>query len=139
MKLNISNKTKIEAALAAVNGHASRHAYTEQDEILDLIDRANQKLERLQLPKKDWVGAQISATSGSEVSNAYARQGFRRAATHVVIERFPSGWFLTLVEKAEVWQQGGAENLVLTPEQDAIAVYKLRQGYTVQQVQEAVA
>ena len=131
MKINIANKAAVEAALGEANGRASAHCFKTQKEIVEIVCRAEIRLAAMGLPKKAQTGIEIIAVSGEAVSNAYAKKSFSRAAARVNIVRTSTGWFMTRCERANVGQQGGSENMILTPAQDKAAVAALRSTYSV--------
>lgn len=136
IKITVDNVAQIEAALQAVNGRAQAHCYTTFTEIESLAETAEDSLGDLGIPKGLRHGASWNETSGGRVSNSYDRNGHRRQATRVMIERRVSGWYLTTIAKAEISQQGGgAGRLTLTADQDAEAVRRMRSSYSVKAAQ----
>ena len=132
IRITESNAAAIESLLKAVNGRAAEHAYTRYSEIENLTAAAEAKLEALGLPKARRAGAQLAEISGAEVSNSYAKKAFHRAATSVRLERRPSGWYLVCATATTIGASGGGKgSLILTAEQDAEAVRRLRAGYSV--------
>lgn len=134
IKVVESNKAKIEAALHAVNGHASQHAYTSYGEIAGLSARADRGLVGLGIAKSHHQGAVLKAVSGGRVPNAYK---YTRRATFVALERRSAAWWLIEVAATDIYKDGGKERLHLTQRQDVIAVEALRAGYSIQPPQEA--
>ena len=133
IRITEANAAAIEAALKAVNGKAEAHAYTTFGEIDSLAAAAEAKLEALGLPKSSHrCGALWTETSGSAVSNSYAKKAFGRAATRVRLQRRPSGWYLVGAVATTIGASGGGKGeLILSAEQDAEAVRRLRAGYYV--------
>lgn len=129
IKIHKDNATAIEAALAAVNGRATAHAYTSAAEIIAIASAAEQRMETLGISKKDRTGARAHAVSGDRVPNAYK---YSRQGTRATIERKSATWHLTHVAQCTLYEDGGLAVLELTPAQDAAAVCKLRSSYTVQ-------
>ena len=125
--ITTKNAGKIEAALRAVNGNASRHAYTSFDEIAAEAACAERKVLAL-LTKTRAVGARFMSTSGGSVPNSYK---YTRVGTSVVMERRRTGWVLVGAERSTLWSTAPKSTLVLTAEQDAAAVARLRAGYAV--------
>ena len=122
IKVNPENRETIENALSEVNGKASAHAYTDFQEIENLVKMGETRLESLGVPKKARAGALILATSGGAVSNSYNKRGFSRVATFVRIERKSADWFLVKIEKKSIGQTGGAVCVYLTKDQKAEVV-----------------
>jgi hypothetical protein len=131
IKIVPENATAIETALQAVNGNAYTHTYVTYKDVESVALKGARRLDAMDLPKKARIGAAVTSTSGEEVARAYCRKGFSRVATRITVECRPTGWFLTNVEKAEIYQLAGGWSLRLTAEQDAEAVRRLRQRYTV--------
>jgi len=132
IRITEANAAAIEMALKAVNGRATTHAYTHYSEIEALAAAAEAKLEAIGLPKAQRANAQWEETSGSAVSNSYAKKAFSRAATIVRLQRRPSGWLLLSASATTIGASGGGKGvLILNAEQDAEAVRRLRAGYSV--------
>jgi hypothetical protein len=135
MKLKISNNpadmAKIEDALRSVNGQADRHTYSSASEIIAVANKAEQELDRLLLPKKNRAGAVATKTSGGKVHTSYK---YRRIATYIEMKRGSRHWFLTYALKVEVFPDNPDRRLsiILTEEQDKIAVEAFRKSYHVQ-------
>ena len=121
------NAEKIEAALRAVNGSASRHAYTSFNDIAAEAARAERKVLAL-LTKTQAAGARFLSTSGGSVPNSYRHA---RVGTSVVLERRRAWWVLVSAERSTLRDTAPTAKLVLTVEQDAAAVARLRAGYVV--------
>lgn len=119
-------KIKLEKcadALAAVNGDAKAHTYT-QHALMAVADRAEAQLDALGLTQAQRAGAVVHCVSGGSVSNAYK---YSRALTRATLTRTSGGWWLTAVSCVNGW--AGFEALYLTESQDAAAVAHLRKGY----------
>ena len=114
MKINIQNSEKITAALAAVNGRASRHAYTLAEEIREIAAEAEAALADCQIARSRRGGARVRSTSGTAVPNSY--QG-RRAGTAVTLSRSATGaWFLIDAARVDLYTAGGGLERVTLPE-----------------------
>ena len=136
IKITQANAQKIVAALAAVNGRATAHAYTEYHEIARAAEAAERRLEGLGIQKAARAGAVLWSVSGHSVPSAYK---YSRQATGVRLERRATGWFFASASPVTIWKEGGASDLLLTEEQDARAVEVLRMGYRVQRPVAAIA
>jgi hypothetical protein len=129
IRITPENAEAIEAALAAVNGKAERHAYTLTSELDRLARAAEAELMSLVGAEKYAPGATWVETSGATVANSY---GYRRDATRVTLTRRPTGWFLTEATSVQIHAQGGGRGrLTLTQAQDERAVAVLRARYAV--------
>lgn len=129
MKINISDKEAVRAALAAVNGRAMAHAYTLPSEIAAVADYAEGTLARLAVPKAARKGARYLSQSGSKLPNSYK---YAATGTTVTLERGATAWFLVDVTACDI-RPGAAPfyRLTLTPDQDAIAIAAVRRQYGV--------
>jgi len=134
MKLKISNnpedQARIEDVLRSVNGAASSHTYSSASEILEIAKEAEEKLDRLGLPKKNRAGAFAEKTSGYKMPKAYK---YRRLATYVKLARGSRDWYLTCALKVEIYPDAPDRRLsiTLTEEQDKIVVDTFRKNYHV--------
>jgi len=134
MKLKISDNpidmAKIDEVLQSINGEASMHTYSSASEIIAIAQQAEAKLDRLLLPKKYRAGAVAEKTSGGKMPTSY---GYRRIATRVELTRGARDWYLTYVLRIEVFPDNPGRHLflILTQEQDKIAVENFRKSYHV--------
>ena len=131
IKIVNTNALAIQAALDAVRGRATEHTHSGAVEIVAIADTAEKTVIALVGSKKTAIGAKVFDTSGLAVSNAYSRKAYARVATAIEIERRSTAWYLTDIVKTEIGQHGGNRRILLTGEQDALAVAKLRSGYLV--------
>jgi hypothetical protein len=120
MKIRIE---KCAAALAAVNGQATEHTYTEYA-LEHVAARAEAQMTALGLTQAQRAGAVVHCVSGGSVPNAYK---FSRWLTRATLTRTSGGWWLTAASRVSGW--AGFEALYLTEQQDAAAVAHLRKGY----------
>jgi len=90
MRINISNKEKIEQELGKVQKNAKVRTIEYQD-IITAANEAGDKLSHL-LPKKEWVGLVVSADPQAQhFPNAYK---FTPESTQFILERGDRDWFL---------------------------------------------
>ena len=95
MRINITNKEKIEAALAEVQKLSQVRMIGYQD-ILDAVKYSEEKLSNILL-KKDWVGLKVQADpNAQQFPNAYK---YRPESTQFVLEKGVNDWFLTRLER----------------------------------------
>jgi hypothetical protein len=120
MKIKLDN---CAAHLAAVNGKAEQHTYS-QRELERVAERAEAQLEQLGIPKAERPGAYVRCVSGGKVPSAYK---YSRKLTSARLTRTSGGWWLTDCKLIDHFE--GYECLYLTPTQDDTAVAKLRKGY----------
>lgn len=129
IKITVENSAAIEAALAAVNGKATRHTYTTAGAILALADMGEIKLEKLGLPKAERAGARHISQSGSILPAAYQNVAI---TTRVVIERRSGAWWLVNVQKDALHPRTKpTSEYFLTVAQDAKAIEVLRRAYNI--------
>jgi hypothetical protein len=130
IKIVTENSAAIHDALRAVNGKAETHTYKYWTQIVDLSAYAEKCLANLGIPKAERAGAIYSAISGGQLPNAYK---YTAIGTAVEITRRSSAWYLTKVERADIYSgnRGKTDWLQVTAKQDAKAVEVLRRGYTI--------
>jgi hypothetical protein len=125
----------LHAALSEVNGRATTHTASVGD-ITRWADAAEAKLEALGISKADRIGAALRHESGEKLPGAYSARSraSRVKRTWVCIERRATGWFVTRMIAQDYWPQAQpASMLVLSSDQDAIAIAALRRGYKISQ------
>ena len=131
IKIKITDTEKLRAALAQVNGAATRHTAGVWA-VADQAAQAEAHLEVLGLTKKDRPGAVRVHISGERVSNAYVRKNWSdRVATFIRLERGSSGWFVTAISRAAVGQSGGWSETRLTVKQRDIATARFQSQFGV--------
>jgi hypothetical protein len=129
IKLAKENEAAIEAALKAVNGRASTHAWTTLFELEKAAFWAEKRLERLELPKAVRPGARFVAQSGETLPNAYKYQA---TTTTVELLRRGAGWYLVDAMQSGLYPKATPRHvLTLTPAQDAKAIEVLRRDYLI--------
>lgn len=118
----------LAAALEKANGRASAHT-ARPSNIRPVTERLEAQLADLGIAKAHRAGATAQYVSGDEVPTSYK---YARTVTVVRLTRSSSGWYVTGIETGEILPSAktGAF-LILTPEQDALAVAALRARYTV--------
>ena len=134
MKIRIveANRTKIHALLQEINGKSVSHTAGQQN-IFDLVELMEVRLDKLNIAKKDRAGATASGMSGGDVANAYK---YSRIVTSYDIERGASDWFLIVAKKDETYGNAAKPRLSLTVVQRDIAVSKFTAQFSVQKVVE---
>jgi hypothetical protein len=134
MKIKIveGNRTKIHALLGEINGKSVSHTAGQQN-IFDLAELMEVRLDKLNIAKKDRAGATASGMSGGDVRNAYK---YSRIVTSYNIERGASDWFLIAVSKYANYGNAAKPRLSLTVVQRDIAVSKFTSQFSVQKVLE---
>ena len=135
IKITEANRVAINALLDKINGKSVSHTASAQN-IFDLAEVMEVRLDKLKIAKKDRSGAIASGMSGGDVPNAYK---YSRIVNSYHIERGASDWFLIAANKIDNWGNASKDNLSLTPAQRDIAVHKFTSQFSVQAVVLAVA
>ena len=128
IKFDIKNAAKINALLGEVNGRASDHTYHSFNNFSVDAEALIWKIENILGGKKYCVGAKFSIESGGSVKNAYK---YTRIGTRISLECRASGWFVTNIQRADIWAKGGESKIVLTQTHHDQAVKVLRNGYQI--------
>ena len=130
IKITVANADSIRTALHTANGRAQAHTFTTFFEVNRLAIVAEKRLDDLGIPKASRAGAAYRERSGGPLANAYQNSAI---VTVVQLIRRSGGWYLDTVAEGQIWGGSKADNgtLTLTAAQDAIAVEKLRRGYSV--------
>jgi len=127
IKITLDNSAAIQAALNLVNGAATAHTAS-ANSILKLAMLAESKLISLVGSKKNAPGAVANWSSGEALPNAYK---YSRQISFITIERRAKNWYLTRVSLVTAWREAGKVSLVLTHEQNVIAINKFTTQYYV--------
>jgi hypothetical protein len=128
IKMSEPGSQELEDAIQDVNRRAKRHTFTAYDLAFYVAVEAERRLEKLGIPKTERAGAMFTAESGTELPNAY--HGVAVAATATILRR-SRDWYLISYERYDLWpNHRPRELLALTPDQDALAIKVLRQGYS---------
>ena len=135
IKLTEANRLKIHFLLGKINGKSVSHTASAQN-IFDLAELMEVRLDKFSIAKKDRGGAIASGMSGGDVPNAYK---YSRIVNSYDIERGASDWFLVAAVKIDNWGNAAKPRLSLTPAQRDIAVSKFTAQFAVQAVVLAVA
>lgn len=112
MKIRVGKqetKAELTRALEAVNGKAISFTITSETEIADAAVRAEEYLEKNEIPIRDRLGAKLifrPAGAGGE------RLSLKAISTEIELTRGRSGWYLTDVKRAPVYPRAGARFLV---------------------------
>lgn len=132
MKIRIveANRQKIHALLSEINGKSVSHTAGQQN-IFDLAELMEVRLDKLNIAKKDRAGATASGMSGGDVPNAYK---YSRIVTAYGILRGASDWFLVYAKRDETYGNAAKPRLSLTAAQRDIAVHKFTSQFSVQTV-----
>ena len=128
IKFDIKNAAKINVLLGEVNGRASGHTYYDFGDFKTEAERFIWKIEALLGGKKYCLGAKFYIESGGSVKSAYK---YTRIGTRISLECRASGWFVTNIQRADIWAKGGESKIVLTQAHHDQAVKVLRNGYQV--------
>ena len=96
-KINITNKSAINTVIAETEGKSKKRTMT-ASRVTELIKELEYTLSII-APKKEWVGSEFTLTTGTTVPSSYFGVAM---ATFVSIKRFPSGWFVTGIERLPI-------------------------------------
>ena len=132
IKITEANRQKIHALLVEINGKSVSHTASQQN-IFDLAELMEVRLDKFSIAKKDRSGAIASGMSGGDVPNAYK---YSRIVNTYTIERGATDWFLIDAQRDEVWGNADKNKLSLTVAQRDIAVSKFTSQFSVQGVVE---
>ena len=130
MKIKIveANRVAINALLDKINGKSVSHTAGQQN-IFDLAEMMELRLNKFGIAKKDRAGAKAFGMSGGDVPSAYK---YSRIINDYTIERGSSDWFLIAVSKYANYGNSAKPRLSLTPAQRDIAVAKFTAQFSVQ-------
>jgi len=131
IKVSATNKGRIESELKKANGKAYRNVISTYDEVEELCNSMEDRLDDIGLPKAERAGVEACSTAGDSVCNAYARKAFYRNATSVRVVRGSKSWYLTDAELDQIYQNGGKTELFLTKAQADKAVSVLLRSFTI--------
>lgn len=127
--LPVTAAEEITAALAEVNGRATSHTFTYASDVQHLALEAEKRLDALHIPKAARAGAVFIGESGERLPNAYK---YAAQTTTVTLVRKGKGWFVRHIARSSLYsRQTPTNELLLTPEQDALAVAAFRRAYKV--------
>ena len=132
IKIIDKNAPHITSALEIVHARAREHTYTAQA-IINIANLAELKLEVLGIPKGARRGASVAGRSGDKLPNSYK---YPRCVSFITIERRAGDWWLVNLHQHGTWGEAGGWFMSVTPEQDAIALRKLREDYHVKGVEQ---
>lgn len=128
MKLNVKNTTKISAAIDAVEGRAQVNTIS-AERLQNIATLAEKELAATGLPLAERKSARFEFRDAGPSAKAYS---WRQGATHVMIERGSSSWFLISVTRDEIHpQQRGLADLFLTQTQKDAAVRRFAESLRV--------
>lgn len=129
IKIAADNVADISTALFNANGRAEGHTLTSGSAVVDIAAVFEAQLVKLVGSKKSAVGARAFYQSGDQLPSAYK---YSRRVTLLTLERRSTGWYLTQAKAGESYREAGPQHLILTEEQDAIAVSIFKKSYRVQ-------
>ena len=118
IKIFTGNASAIKAALAAANGSATAHTFTDIEDVYCAADAAEAQLIKL-VSKKLASGAVYISQSGGALPNAYKHS---RKVTTIRLERRSSDWWLVAVVCHDAYREAGKSRLTLTETQRDFAV-----------------
>lgn len=99
--LKAADPTAIDDALAAVNGKAASHTYTQSSELVAIADMIEARLEKHGVPQKLRAGVEVTALSGVPTAKAYNRTSRTAIATQVRLSRGTSAWYIVGIGRVD--------------------------------------
>jgi hypothetical protein len=130
LKISESNAEAINQRLNQIQGKATVKILKFQG-VLSIAADAEMQLDNLGIAKKFRSGASYSYCPPGPWAKSYQ---YGQGATKISLIRGAKAWFLSAVVRTKVYPlQKGVEKLVLTENQDQIAVGNFRKGYAVSQ------
>lgn len=119
MKINVNQTQKTAAAIDAAEGRAQVNTIS-ADRLLGIASRAEQELDATGLPLAERKGARFEFRDAGPSAAAYK---YSQGATHVMLERGASAWYLISVQRLSVYpRQRQIADLYLIDAQKAAAV-----------------
>lgn len=105
----------IQPALDAANGKATAHTVTDAMDVVHLARRAEAQLADAGLPKAFRKGAILHYRPAGPAANAYK---YKAQTTRLTIERRGTAWYLTSVERDELYpKQAELFSICIAPDQ----------------------
>lgn len=133
IKIEKDNLTAIQSALDVVNGKSTSHTLHNASSILTMIEK-QEECAAILVGKSNLSGVKYIFQSGFEVTKSFK---YKRRGTQLTIERRSQNWFLTNVESIDLYQQCGKSQLMLTENQEQLAIKRFvkSSGFGVQKVE----
>lgn len=110
MKINPLDTVKLQAALDEAQ-HLSRSRTLTTSDVVSLVDDARAAADRL-LPRTHQVGCTYSYCEAG-LPNSYR---YKTNSTRISLERFPSGWFVTSIDRATIYPGESTTARLTVPE-----------------------
>lgn len=110
-KININNDKKVQDILDSEQGKARQRLLTASD-IQRAYAHASEKLDSLGIKKKNRIGCKVYLRPEKMPGN----YNYPANGTFARIERFTTGWFLTLVNRTTVGSCSGGQSESMTLE-----------------------
>lgn len=120
MRINISARDAIAAALEEVNGRAKSHVL-ESWHVESLSERAESDLESRGVPKKSRQGVRVTYSPAGP-GKAYSRKARSVIGTSVTLERGAAAWFLIACSKVDTWATASETYVLTLPDETRAAV-----------------
>lgn len=89
-KINVKNTEKVTSLISEVEKKAKQRLMQPYQSILIDIEKAEKKLNELNIPKKYWLGCSVYIQP-EKLPNSYK---YKAEGTYMRIEYFASGWFV---------------------------------------------
>ncbi len=127
-KVAEKNREDIVAVIDEVEGNSSINlmSYTK---VTEIAQYAEKKLEKLEVPIKERVGAEFYFCPQGPSAMSYK---YGQGATDVRMIRKSTGWFVVEINRTKVYPKKKASNtLIVTAKQKEIAISKFCQKFVV--------
>jgi hypothetical protein len=126
---------RVEAALLSVNGRARSFTLATYGDVRAVVDKVEERLDRLGVSKSNRLGAEITFVPGGPGSNSYRHAAI---STKITLIRTSGGWFLVGVERDLVYptsserlkialSRDGCEQIVAVAMRDIVEVEQMQQ------------
>lgn len=109
MKIKVSDVAAVNAALAAVNGKATAHTITSPEWVKALANDTEKLLEGRGLAKAERNGTTLTYTPMGPSANKYK---YAATSTRITLQRGSKEWYLTNVERVDVWPKNPERNII---------------------------
>jgi len=126
---------RVEAALLSVNGRARSFTVTAYGDVRAVVDKVEERLDRLGVSKSNRLGAEVTFVPGGPRSNRYNHAAI---STKITLIKTSGGWFLTRVERDLVYptaserlkialSRDGCEQIVAVAMRDIVEIEQMQQ------------
>lgn len=119
--MTATTKAAVQAALDAANGKATAFTVHYANDIYHLLLQAERYLADNGIPVSDRAGATVTMTPAGPSANAYKNAAI---SPRVALARSGTGWYLTGVERVDVWPRNPKKFAVTISDRAADALVR---------------